>query len=88
MYLSTNRFIPLPSPFPPRLHSLRPQRQQFDGNDIDDPSILKLFNYFSSSLSEKTETLTMSLAFIVWKKIDNGQKNSQNEKKQQTKHET
>lgn len=70
--------------FPPRLHPLRPQRQQFGGNDIDDPSILKLFNYFWSSLSEKQKHRQCHWPFIVWKKIDDGTKNSQKEKTNKT----
>lgn len=78
--------------FPPRLHPLRPQRQQFGGNDIDDPSILKLFNYFWSSLSEKTETPTMSLAFYCleknwWRNEKlSERKNKQETKNQNTRH--
>ena len=70
--------------FPPRLHPLRPQRQQFGGNDIDDPSILKLFNYFWSSLSEKQKHRQCLWPSIVWKKIDDGTKNSQKEKTNKT----
>lgn len=78
--------------FPPRLHPLRPQRQQFGGNDIDDPSILKLFNYFWSSLSEKNRnTDNVSGLLLFGKKLMTERKTLRKKKQtrdEKPKHET